>query len=129
MFTTRMLLVACLVAAALADNYQIRQCTNKATGATADVDIKLSECMVVSFSTRQYNLSLTQFSILTVNNHRTLTAVGNSFTDNKCTGVNTEINLSCSCDANSELAFVCNGTAFTVPSLLVLVASVMVYMT
>eukprot|EP01064_Diplonema_japonicum_P029805 TRINITY_DN48_c0_g1_i19.p1 TRINITY_DN48_c0_g1~~TRINITY_DN48_c0_g1_i19.p1 ORF type:complete len:139 (+),score=41.51 TRINITY_DN48_c0_g1_i19:37-417(+) len=122
----RMLLVACLVAASLADSFQIQQCTSgNATG--PKLSIELAGCSLLTFGDKPYNLSLT--GVKGSNLYQNLTAVGNSFTDNKCKNANpATTDISCTCASDSQFTFVCDGASFAVPSLLVLVASVMVYM-
>eukprot|EP01064_Diplonema_japonicum_P029800 TRINITY_DN48_c0_g1_i13.p1 TRINITY_DN48_c0_g1~~TRINITY_DN48_c0_g1_i13.p1 ORF type:complete len:146 (+),score=44.72 TRINITY_DN48_c0_g1_i13:37-438(+) len=119
----RMLLVACLTAVALADNYQFQVCTaGNVTG--SKFDIENDKCTVITSTNTNFTLT----GVTGLAENQTLTGVLNVFSDDVCTApASMSTDVACTCGSNAY-ALVCDGAAFAVPSLLVLVASVMVYM-
>eukprot|EP01064_Diplonema_japonicum_P033638 TRINITY_DN66_c0_g1_i11.p1 TRINITY_DN66_c0_g1~~TRINITY_DN66_c0_g1_i11.p1 ORF type:complete len:128 (+),score=51.46 TRINITY_DN66_c0_g1_i11:68-451(+) len=123
----RMLLVVCLAAVALADTFQIQQCTNKkATG--KKMNIKTTGCNALTFGKAKFNLALSGVKGRTSNS--TLVAVVKDYPSNKCTGtVKSTGAVACTCVGSNAFSFVCNGSpAIAIPSLFLLAASLVVYL-
>eukprot|EP01064_Diplonema_japonicum_P028092 TRINITY_DN4244_c0_g1_i1.p1 TRINITY_DN4244_c0_g1~~TRINITY_DN4244_c0_g1_i1.p1 ORF type:complete len:123 (+),score=18.36 TRINITY_DN4244_c0_g1_i1:155-523(+) len=121
-----MFLVACLTIASLADTLQLQQCY-KGDAVGRKLEVESIGCQVLTVGGVQFNLTFTQLQ--GNSDKQTLTAIGNSFTEGECMSDTTDATeIACSCDSGSEFTFVCDGASFAFPSLLVLVASVMVYM-